>query len=84
MASNNNLIQEAIKELQVLSLRKPLEGSDLSDFQLMGAWTEPTIKLYTRGVEVKDSSLKQNEVKLIAEMVRRGLSFDEGFLLRQI
>lgn len=81
--------------MQVLSLRKPLEGSDLSRAkQLMGilreagytnqqvselsngAWTEPTIKLYTRGVEVRDSSLKQNEVKLIAEMVRRGLSFD--------
>ncbi len=40
MASNNNLIQEAIKELQVLSLRKPLEGSDLSDFQLMGILRE--------------------------------------------
>ena len=42
-----------------------------------GAWTETTIKLYTRGVEVRDSSIKQNEVKLIAEMVRRGLSFEE-------
>jgi|GEM_PF-1934777 len=96
MASNNKLIQEAIAELQLLSLRKPLEGHDLSRArQLMGilreagytnqqvselsngAWTEPTIKLYTRGVEVRDSSIKQNEVKLIAEMVRRGLSFDE-------
>src|SRR5712691_3009120 len=96
MASNNKLIQEAIADLQFLSLRKPLEGYDLSRArQLMGilreagytnqqvselsngAWTEPTIKLYTRGVEVRDSSIKQNEVKLIAEMVRRGLSFDE-------
>jgi hypothetical protein len=42
-----------------------------------GAWTESTIKLYTRGVEIKDSSIKQNEVNLIAEMVKRRLSFDD-------
>jgi predicted nucleic acid-binding Zn-ribbon protein len=96
MASNDKSIQESIAELQLLALKKPLEGYNLSKAkQLMGslreagytnqqvseltsgAWTEPTIKLYTRGVEVKDSSIKQNEVKLIAEMVRRGLTFDE-------
>jgi predicted nucleic acid-binding Zn-ribbon protein len=96
MASNDKSIQESIAELQLLALKKPLEGYNLSKAkQLMGGlreagytnqqvseltsgvWTEPTIKLYTRGVEVKDSSIKQNEVNLIAEMVRRGLTFDE-------
>jgi predicted nucleic acid-binding Zn-ribbon protein len=96
MGTNDKLIQEAIAELQLLALKKPLQGYDLSKAkQLMGtlreagytnlevseltdgAWTKPTIKLYTRGVEVKDSSIKQNEVNMIAEMVRKGLSLDQ-------
>jgi predicted nucleic acid-binding Zn-ribbon protein len=96
MTINDNLIQDAIAELQLLALKKPLEGYNLSKAkQLMGtlreagytnqqvseltneAWTEPTIKLYTRGIEVKDSSVKQNEVKLISEMIRKGLNFED-------
>jgi len=96
MAVDDNLIREAVAELQLLSLKKPLEGANLSRAkELMrtlrmagytnqdvsdltsGTWTEPTIKQYTRGAEVVDSSAKRSEISLMAEMVRANLSFED-------
>jgi predicted nucleic acid-binding Zn-ribbon protein len=96
MAVDDNLIQDAVAELQLLAIKKPLEGANLSRAkELMktlrtagytnqevsdltsGAWTEPTIKQYTRGVEVVDSSAKRSEISLMSEMVRVNLSFED-------
>lgn len=49
------------------------ETSDLTN----GAWSESTIKLYTRGVEVKDSTPKQNAVGTLTEIAGLGLSLSD-------
>jgi ribosome-binding protein aMBF1 (putative translation factor) len=40
-------------------------------------WSEPTVKLYTRGTNTKDSTPKDNASKVISEMISKGLSFDQ-------
>jgi tetratricopeptide (TPR) repeat protein len=96
LSSNDKLVEQAIAELQLLALKKPLQAYDLSKAKQMmtilrqagyhnqevskltnGAWAEPTIKAYMRGVVVNDSSINRNEVDLIADMVKTGLSFDD-------
>jgi hypothetical protein len=38
-----------------------------------GKWGEPTIKLYTRGINIKDSTPKDYTTKVIAEMISKGI-----------
>ncbi|MBV9177220.1 MAG: hypothetical protein JO297_09290 [Nitrososphaeraceae archaeon] len=40
-------------------------------------WSESTVKLYTRGTNTKDSTPKDNASKVIAEMISKGLSFEQ-------
>ena len=40
-------------------------------------WSEPTVKLYTRGTNTKDSTPKDNTSKVISEMISKGLSFEQ-------
>ena len=47
-------------------------------------WGEPTIKLYTRGMNIKDSTPKDNATKVIAEMVSKGLSFEQVIIATSI
>ena len=42
-----------------------------------GKWGEPTIKLYTRGINIKDSTPRDNATKVIAEMISKGLTFEQ-------
>lgn len=49
------------------------EVSHLTD----GGWSEPTVKLYTRGSTVKDPSPKNEAIKLLTELVDMGLSLNE-------
>ena len=47
-------------------------------------WGEPTIKLYTRGINIKDSTPKDNATKVIAEMVSKGLTFEQVIVATSI
>jgi hypothetical protein len=47
-------------------------------------WGEPTIKLYTRGMNIKDSTPRDNATKVIAEMVSKGLSFEQVIVATSI
>ena len=49
-----------------------------------GKWGEPTIKLYTRGMNIKDSTPKDNATKVIAEMVLKGLTFEQVIVATSI
>ena len=49
-----------------------MEISELTD----GGWSESTVKLYTRGSTVKDPSPKNNAMKLLTDIVDRGLTMD--------
>jgi hypothetical protein len=49
-----------------------------------GKWGEPTIKLYTRGINIKDSTTKDYATKVIAEMVSKGLSFEQVIIATPI
>ena len=40
-------------------------------------WSEPTVKLYTRGTNTKDSTPKDSASKVMAEMISKGLSFEQ-------
>jgi hypothetical protein len=40
-------------------------------------WSEPTVKLYTRGITIKDSTPKDNAAKAIADTVSKGLTFEQ-------
>jgi hypothetical protein len=41
-----------------------------------GGWSEPTVKLYTRGSKVKDRSLKDEAMNLLSELADRGLALE--------
>jgi len=47
-----------------------MEISELTD----GGWKEPTVKLYTKGVTVKDRSPKKNILELLSQLVDMGLT----------
>jgi len=47
-------------------------------------WGVPTIKLYTRGMNIKDSTPKDNATKVIAEMVSKGLTFEQVIVATSI
>ena len=47
-------------------------------------WGEPTIKLYTRGINIKDSTPKDYATKVIAEMVSKGLTFEQVIVATSI
>jgi len=49
------------------------EISNLTDEK----WSEPTVKLYTRGMTTKDSTAKDNASKVISEMISKGLTFEQ-------
>ena len=40
-------------------------------------WSEPTVKLYTRGTNIRDSTPKDKAAKVIADMISRGLTFEQ-------
>jgi hypothetical protein len=42
-----------------------------------GAWSENTVKLYTRGTDIVDSTSKDEAIKIISEMVKSGLTLNE-------
>ena len=47
-------------------------------------WSEPIIKLYTRGTNIKDSTPKANATRVIVEMISRGLTFEQVILATSI
>jgi predicted nucleic acid-binding Zn-ribbon protein len=49
------------------------EISDLTK----GAWSEATVKLYSRGTDVKDSTIKHTALNLLSELVSRGLTMND-------
>lgn len=52
---------------------KNREISELTD----GGWSEPTVKLYTRGTKVRDPVPKENSIKLLTQLVRMGLTLED-------
>jgi hypothetical protein len=41
------------------------------------AWSENTVKLYTRGTDIVDSTSKDDAIKIISEMVKSGLTLND-------
>jgi DNA repair exonuclease SbcCD ATPase subunit len=50
-----------------------MEISELTD----GGWSEPTVKLYTRGATVKDPSPKENALRVLSQMIAAGLTLED-------
>ena len=64
------------KELMITLRQKGYTNNDISKLS-GGAWSENTVKLYTRGTDVVDSTSKDEAVKIISEMVKSGLTLNE-------
>lgn len=41
------------------------------------AWSEPTVKLYTRGITVRDPVPKQKAIELLADLAARGMTLEQ-------
>lgn len=52
---------------------KNREISELTD----GGWSEPTVKLYTRGEKVRDPTPKENSIKILTQLVSMGLTLED-------
>ena len=74
--------------LRVKELMRSLKQSGYTNKEISTLtaekWGEPTIKLYTRGMNIKDSSLRDNATKVIAEMVSKGLTFEQVIVATSI
>jgi hypothetical protein len=63
---------ERAKELMIILKKAGYTNKQIRD--LSGeAWSENTIKLYTRGTNVEDSISKENAERIIADMIVRVL-----------
>jgi hypothetical protein len=72
---NNGELNRA-KELMITLRKKGYTNNDIS--RLSGeAWSENTVKLYTRGTDIVDSTSKDETIKIISEMVKMGLTLNE-------
>ena len=74
--------------LRVKELMRSLKQSGYTNKEISTLtgekWGEPTIKLYTRGINIKDSTPKDNATKVIAEMVSKGLTFEQVIVATSI
>jgi len=89
-------IEDVIRRLRELSLKKPLSSEELEEAKRLmsrlrefgftnrevsiltgGGWSEPTVKLYTRGTRVLDPSPRDKAIALLGEIVDRGLSIKD-------
>ena len=67
---------DRVKEL----MRKLREAgfTNLEVSELTGhAWSEPTVKLYTRGITVRDPVPKQKAIELLADLAARGMTLEQ-------
>ncbi|MCC2647685.1 MAG: hypothetical protein K0S67_1218 [Nitrososphaeraceae archaeon] len=64
------------KELMITLRQKGYTNNDISRLN-GGAWSENTVKLYTRGTDIVDSTSKDDAIKIISEMVKSGLTLNE-------
>jgi len=64
------------KELMARLKEMGFTNKEISDLT-NGGWSEPTIKLYTRGVGVKDPTPKENTLKILSQMVDEGLTLKD-------
>jgi DNA repair exonuclease SbcCD ATPase subunit len=65
-----------VKELMARLKEMGFTNKEISDLT-NGGWSEPTIKLYTRGVGVKDPTPKENALRIISQMVNKGLTLKD-------
>jgi hypothetical protein len=74
--------------LRVKELMRSLKQSGYTNKEISTLtgekWGEPTIKLYTRGMNIKDSTPRDNATKVIAEMVSKGLTFEQVIVATSI
>ena len=64
--------KELMAELRAMGFTNK-EISELTD----GGWSEFTVKLYNRGVEVEDPSPKKSSIHLLGELVDKGLGLED-------
>jgi predicted nucleic acid-binding Zn-ribbon protein len=64
------------KELMITLRQRGYTNNNISTLS-GGAWSENTVKLYTRGTDVVDSTSKDEAIKIISEMVKSGLTLNE-------
>jgi len=90
LASRKPLSPEELEEAKKLMSRLREFGFTNREVSILtdGGWSEPTVKLYTRGTRVVDPSLRNNVIGLLGEIVDRGLGVEDiervALFLREI
>ena len=64
------------KELMVRLREMGFTNAEVSELT-NGGWSEPTIKVYTRGTTVRDSSLKEGVLRTLSRMISMGLNIKD-------
>ena len=72
----SNVELNRAKYLMIMLRQKGFTNNDISRLS-GGAWSENTVKLYTRGTDIVDSTSKDEAIKIISEMVKSGLTLNE-------
>ncbi|HEY4699209.1 MAG TPA: hypothetical protein VIH27_02400 [Nitrososphaerales archaeon] len=74
-------VQLRVKDLMSRLREMSFTNKEVSAFT-KGEWAQHTVKLYTRGVKVKDSALRERVLSLLSDLVSKGSDLDdvESFL----
>jgi predicted nucleic acid-binding Zn-ribbon protein len=67
---------ERAKELMIILKEAGYTNKQIQDLSAR-AWSENTIKLYTRGSNIEDSTSKENAERIIADMISKGMNLDQ-------
>ena len=67
---------ERAKELMIMLKKAGYRNKQIEDL-VEGAWSETTIKLYTRGTNIEDSTSKKSIERIIADIVSRGMNLNQ-------
>jgi len=68
--------QARAKHLMIELRKQGFTNKEISDLE-DGTWSEPTVKLYTSGTAVENSSVKKDTIDQLKELVNRNLSLDD-------
>jgi predicted nucleic acid-binding Zn-ribbon protein len=64
------------KELMIMLREMGFTNKDIS-MLTGGKWSEPTVKIYTKGSSIKDSSIKDDALTMLYHMINKGLTIDD-------
>ena len=72
----DDIARARARELMVKLREMGFTNMEISELT-SGGWSEPSVRLYTRGVTVKDPSPKENALRILSQMIAAGLTLED-------